>query len=127
MNEVLWSRLLCVTMTPLGVPIEPEVYCNKATVLPLTSGSDQLPATSSGAEGTTLGVLAWICAVFLGIPAAYGLNIVQAHLLAPVPFAFDELDLVWMFIAIMILAALASIGPVLAAARIKIVQILQYE
>jgi len=32
-----------------------------------------------------------------------------------------------MFIAIMILAALASIGPVLAAARIKIVQILQYE
>ncbi|HLI69635.1 MAG TPA: FtsX-like permease family protein [Ktedonobacteraceae bacterium] len=46
------------------------------------------------AEGTTLGVLAWICAVFLGIPAAYGLNIVQAHLLAPVPFAFDELDLV---------------------------------
>lgn len=79
------------------------------------------------AEGTMLGLLAWILAVVIGIPEAYGLVLVQAHVLAPVPFAFNSLDLLWTLVIILVLAALASAGPVLAAVRVKIVQTLSYE
>ena len=66
-------------------------------------------------------------AVVIGIPEAYGLVLVQAHVLAPVPFAFNSLDLLWTLVVILVLAALASAGPVLAAIRVKIVQTLSYE
>ncbi|HEU5376088.1 MAG TPA: FtsX-like permease family protein [Ktedonobacteraceae bacterium] len=79
------------------------------------------------AEGTTLGGLAWLLALVLGFPAAWGLLQIQAKLLAPVPFAFNPYNLVWMFLAIFILASLACIGPVFAATRVKIVQTLRYE
>lgn len=79
------------------------------------------------AESTALGVFSWILALVLGIPAAYGLVAVQAQLLAPVPFAFNAFNLVWMFVAIIVLAALASVGPVFAASRVRIVQVLRYE
>jgi ABC-type antimicrobial peptide transport system permease subunit len=79
------------------------------------------------AEGTTLGFLSWVVAVIIGIPAAYGLVQVQAHVLAPVPFAFNSIDLVWTLATIIVLSALASAGPVLAAVRVKIVQTLSYE
>lgn len=79
------------------------------------------------AEGTTLGLLAWLLAMVIGIPEAYGLVLVQAHVLAPVPFAFNALDLVWTLVAVVILSSLASAGPVMAAVRVKIVQSLSYE
>lgn len=78
-------------------------------------------------EGTTLGLLAWLVALIGGIPAAYGLVLIQAKVLAPVPFAFNPITIVEMLGIIVILASLASVGPVFAAARIKIAQTLRYE
>jgi len=79
------------------------------------------------AEGTAVGMLAWALALVLGFPAAYGFVQIQAHVLAPVPFAFDPLNLVWMLVIIVALASLASVGPVFASARVKIAQTLRYE
>jgi putative ABC transport system permease protein len=79
------------------------------------------------AEGATLGGLAWVLALLLGFPAAWGLLEIQARLLAPVPFAFNSLNLVWMFLVIFILASLACVGPAFAATRVKIAQTLRYE
>lgn len=79
------------------------------------------------AEGLTLGGLAWVLALILGLPASWGLLQIQAQLLAPVPFAFNPLYLVWMLVAIFVLASLACIGPVFAATRVKIAQTLRYE
>ena len=78
-------------------------------------------------EGMTLGVLAWVLALILGFPAAFGFILIQAHLLAPVPFAFNPIYIVWMLIVILVLASLASIGPTFGAMRIKIAQTLRYE
>lgn len=78
-------------------------------------------------EGTTLGGLAWVLALVLGFPASWGLLLIQAKLLAPVPFAFNSFNLVWMFLVIFILVTLACIGPIFAATRVKIVQTLRYE
>ncbi|HET8846014.1 MAG TPA: FtsX-like permease family protein, partial [Ktedonobacteraceae bacterium] len=78
-------------------------------------------------EGTTLGILAWVLAVIVGIPAAYGIVLIQAKVLAPVPFAFNPINIAEMFGIILILASLASVGPVLAAARVRIAQTLRYE
>lgn len=79
------------------------------------------------AEGTTLGLLSWVLALALGIPATFGFLFIQARLLAPVPFAFNPLSLVWMFIVIIALSALASIGPASGAMRMRIAQTLRYE
>ena len=79
------------------------------------------------AEGTTLGILSWILALVLGIPVTFGFLLIQAHLLVPVPFAFNPLSIVWMFIVIIALSALASIGPAFGAARMRVVQTLRYE
>jgi len=78
-------------------------------------------------EGLTLGGLAWILALILGFPASWGLLQIQAQLLAPVPFSFNPINLVWMLVAIFILTSLACIGPVFAASRVKIAQTLRYE
>ena len=44
----LWSRFACVTTTPFGSLLEPEVYCRNATVSPRRSGIRQLSGSASG-------------------------------------------------------------------------------
>jgi len=78
-------------------------------------------------EGTALGVLAWLIAIVLGIPAAYGFVLLLERLLLPIPFVFNPLSLLIMLGFILLVVALASIGPIVGATRAKIVQILQYE
>ncbi len=78
-------------------------------------------------EGVSLGVVAWLIAIALGIPAAYGFVQLIGSLIVTVPFAFDPLSLVWMLIFVVAVASVASIGPVLAASRVKIAQTLRYE
>ena len=78
-------------------------------------------------EGTSLSVLSWVLAMALGFPTAYGFVLLQGHLLAPVPFAFNPASLIWMLGFIVLIASLSSIGPVLGAARIKVAQTLRYE
>ncbi|MEO8971262.1 MAG: ABC transporter permease [Ktedonobacteraceae bacterium] len=78
-------------------------------------------------EGTALGLLAWLAALVLGIPAAYGFVFIQAKVLAPVPFAFNPINLLWMLLLIIVLTSVASLGPTLGAARVRINQVLHYE
>lgn len=78
-------------------------------------------------EGVSLGMVAWVIAIALGIPAAYGFLQLIGALLVTTPFAFDPLSLVWMLVFVVAVASVASIGPVLAASRVKIAQTLRYE
>jgi putative ABC transport system permease protein len=78
-------------------------------------------------EGISLGVVAWGIALVVGIPAAYGFVWLLGKIFLPVPFAFDPLSLVVMLAFILLVATLASFGPVWSATRIKIAQTLRYE
>ncbi len=78
-------------------------------------------------EGLGLSLVAWALAVALGIPAAYAFVQLLSQLLIRVPFAFDPLSLVWMLLFVVAVASLATVGPVMGAARIKIAQTLRYE
>jgi putative ABC transport system permease protein len=78
-------------------------------------------------EGVSLGVVAWLVAIVLGIPLAYGFVALLGQLLFTVPFSFNPMSLVLMLIFIVVVATLASIGPVWGASRVKIAQTLRYE
>ena len=78
-------------------------------------------------EGLSLAVIAWLVAIVLGIPGAYAfVGLIGAELL-PVPFAFDPTALLVMLIFILVIATLASFGPVLKASRVRIADTLRYE
>jgi len=78
-------------------------------------------------EGVSLGVIAWAIAIVLGIPAAYGFVQLLGALLVALPFAFNPISLVWMLAFVVVVATLASLGPVWGATRVKIAQTLRYE
>jgi putative ABC transport system permease protein len=78
-------------------------------------------------EGVSLGVIAWFVGLLLGIPAAYGFVAFISAALVPTPFAFDPRTLGVMLIFILVIATLASFGPVMRAARIRISDTLRYE
>jgi putative ABC transport system permease protein len=78
-------------------------------------------------EGLSLGGLAWVAALIIGIPAAYGFVRLLGSLFLPVPFAFNPVGLIAMLAFILIVASMASLGPVLGASRAKIAQTLHYE
>ncbi len=78
-------------------------------------------------EGMSLATIAWIAAVILGIPAAYALVCLIRAVLLPLPFTFHSMDLVVMLILTIIIATLASFGPVLKASWVRIADTLHYE
>ena len=78
-------------------------------------------------EALSLGALAWLIGIMLGIPAAYGFVWLIQVLLMPVPFSFNLLGIVFMLAFIVIVATLASVIPVWGAARVRIAQTLHYE
>src|SRR5579883_3075312 len=77
-------------------------------------------------EGMALAALSWGVAVLLGIPAAYGFVTLISNVLLPIPFAFNPLALLVMVFTLGI-ATLASLIPVLSAARVRIAVTLRYE
>jgi putative ABC transport system permease protein len=78
-------------------------------------------------EGVGLGLVSWLIAVAIGIPAAYGfVQLVGAVLLA-VPFVFNADSILAMLVFIVAVASVATIGPVWSASRIKIAETLRYE
>jgi len=79
------------------------------------------------AEAIGLGVVGWLIAVLIGIPAAYGFVALLSQVLLRVPFVFNPMSLVVMLAFILIVAALASLGPVFGASRVKIASTLRYE
>ena len=78
-------------------------------------------------EGLALGVIAWAIGLALGIPSAYGFIWLLGQLFVPVPFAFTPISLILMLGFILLIASLASIGPVWGSTRVKIAQTLRYE
>jgi putative ABC transport system permease protein len=78
-------------------------------------------------EGVGLGLVAWLVAVAIGIPAAYGfLQFVGAVLLA-VPFVFSPASILAMLVFIVAVASVATVGPVWSASRMRIAETLRYE
>ncbi|HLG60752.1 MAG TPA: FtsX-like permease family protein [Ktedonosporobacter sp.] len=78
-------------------------------------------------EGLAMGLLSWIAALVIGFFVAYGFVKVLEALLAPLPFVFNPVYLIWMLVFVLGVASLASVGPALVAGRIKIAQTLRYE
>ena len=78
-------------------------------------------------EGMALAAIAWVVAVVLGIPAAYGFLALISAVLIGVPFAFDPISLVAMLAFTLVIASLASVVPAWAAARLRVVATLRYE
>jgi ABC-type antimicrobial peptide transport system permease subunit len=71
--------------------------------------------------------LSWLIAVVVGIPAAYGFVLLLGRVLATLPFALDPISLIWMLVFILVVASVASIGPVVGVARLSIAETLKYE
>jgi ABC-type antimicrobial peptide transport system permease subunit len=74
-----------------------------------------------------VGAISWLIAVVVGIPAAYGFVLLLGRLLVTLPFALDPISLIWMLVFILVVATVASIGPVVGAARLSIAETLKYE
>jgi putative ABC transport system permease protein len=79
------------------------------------------------AEGLAVGILAWGAGLLCSIPLAYGFLQLLGLLLIHAPFTFDPWLFATMLIAILAIALLASLSPMLRAARMRIVDLLHYE
>jgi len=78
-------------------------------------------------EGVGLGVISWLIAVIIGIPAAYGFLQLLSSVLLNSPFDFNPVSMLAMLTFIVALASLATIGPVWSASRVRIADTLRYE
>jgi putative ABC transport system permease protein len=78
-------------------------------------------------EGFSLAMVAWIAALIVGIPAAYAFVSFISSVLLPLPFTFAPVALAIMLAFILLIATLASCGPVLSAARVRVSDILRYD
>ena len=78
-------------------------------------------------EGVGLGIVSWVIAVVIGIPAAYGFVQVLGAVLLKSPFVFNPLSVLAMLVFIVAVASLATIGPVWSASRVRIAETLRYE
>lgn len=78
-------------------------------------------------EAMALAGIAWLVAIILGIPAAFGFLALLSAVLLPIPFAFDPLALLAMLAFTAVIASLASVIPALGAARVRVVETLRYE
>jgi ABC-type lipoprotein release transport system permease subunit len=76
-------------------------------------------------EGLVVGFLAWL----LGVPLGYGIALIfnQVANLENVPFTYPPSVLILGLVGMMAIAALASLGPSLSAARKTVSEILRYQ
>lgn len=79
-------------------------------------------------EAQALASLTWALSTVLGVPVAYGfLRLLSKLALFNIPFAFNPLSLGIMLVAVLVIAALASLAPAQRAASLRIANILRYE
>ncbi len=78
-------------------------------------------------EGISLATVAWIVAVIVGIPAAYAFVSLIGAVLVPLPFTFGPITPGIMLVFILLIATLASFGPALSAARVRVSEMLRYD
>jgi putative ABC transport system permease protein len=78
-------------------------------------------------EGLALAVLAWGLGVVLGVPGGIGLVRLLATYFQAADVAITHLLLPLTLLFTLVVASVASIGPALAAARLRIGETLRYE
>ncbi len=78
-------------------------------------------------EGLALGGIAWLLALLLGLPLAYGFIQVMSKLVFRVDFIIAPSAFVVMLVAVLIISTLASIIPALQASHVRIADMLRYE
>ena len=78
-------------------------------------------------ESLALALIAWGIGAIISVPVAAGfINLINSQLLS-IQFIYSPFGLVWMLVAILVIATLASFGPALSASRTRIADILRYE
>lgn len=77
-------------------------------------------------EGVLLGLLGWAIGAALGGPAGERLVAAIDERLIPVDFSLPSEIVVTTLVVVIVVALLSSIGPALAAARMRIAEILRY-
>lgn len=78
-------------------------------------------------EGLAFAGLAWQIGAVLGVPGAYGLVAMLSQQLVPLEFIFSPLLILSTLLLILLLVALASVGPALTASRLRLRDLLRYE
>jgi len=78
-------------------------------------------------EGVGLGVVSWLIALVIGIPAAYGFVQLVGAVLLKSPFVFNPVSMLAMLVFIVAVASVATVGPVWSASRVRIADTLRYE
>jgi putative ABC transport system permease protein len=78
-------------------------------------------------EGLALGGIAWLAGGVIGLPLAYLFVRAFSQLVMPVDFVIDPAAFVVMFVAVVVIASLATIIPAARAAQIRIADMLRYE
>jgi putative ABC transport system permease protein len=83
--------------------------------------------TIFGIEGLVLTVLAWGGGIILGLPVALGILHMLNIYMGPIDLSFQPQTLLFTLLFVIVAACLASIGPILAASRIRARSALRYE
>ncbi len=78
-------------------------------------------------EGIALALIAWGVGVLVGIPGAIGFLLLISQVFLPLDFAFNPTALPIVLVCILVVATIASCGPALSAARLRIAAIVRYE
>ncbi len=78
-------------------------------------------------EALTLAVLAAVAAALLGLPLAWAFVALLSRLVIPVQFVVDPAALGVLLVAVLAIASVASLGPALQAARLRVAGLLRYE
>jgi putative ABC transport system permease protein len=80
-----------------------------------------------GIEGLALAIIAWGSGIILGLPATLGiLNMLDIYM-GPIDLSFQPLTLLLTLLFIIIVAGLASFGPILTASQVRVRSALHYE
>ncbi len=78
-------------------------------------------------EGLALGGIAWLAGVVVGLPLAYLFVRAFGQMVMPVDFVIDPAAFVVMFVAVVVIASLATFAPASRASRIRVADMLRYE
>jgi putative ABC transport system permease protein len=80
-----------------------------------------------GIEGLALALMAWSGGIVLGLLATAGILNMLGIYLGPIDLSFQPLTLLLTLLFVLVVAGLASFGPVLTASRVRVRGALRYE
>ncbi|HEY1353978.1 MAG TPA: FtsX-like permease family protein [Ktedonobacteraceae bacterium] len=80
-----------------------------------------------GIEGLAQAFLAWAAGIALGLPVAVGILDLLSVFMGPIDLSFQPLTLLFTLCFVLAVASLASFGPVLTAAQVRVRSALRYE